>query len=93
MMPKIIVTAEVEDAAKWEQGFRTHGDLFKSQSINHPIQFSITGDNEVVICFEADDVEKYVGDLESPATIEAMTIDGVKRDTVKVRVLDKEFDV
>ncbi len=29
-MPRLVVTAEVEDVAKWEEGFRTHGDLFRS---------------------------------------------------------------
>jgi hypothetical protein len=29
--------------------------------------------------------------LESPATAEAMEADGVKRETVKVYVMDKEF--
>ena len=29
-MPKVVVTAQVEDAAKWEEEFRTHGDLFRS---------------------------------------------------------------
>ena len=26
-MPKVVVTAQVEDATKWEEGFRTHVDL------------------------------------------------------------------
>jgi hypothetical protein len=40
---------------------------------------------------DVDDVDKYFEVLESPATEEAMANDGVKRDTVKVYVLDKEF--
>ena len=91
-MPKVIVTAEVEDAAKWEQGFRTHGDLFKSQTVNSPIHFNVTPQNKVVICFEAEDLDKYLEILDSRATEEAMTFDGVKRDTVKIVPLDKEFD-
>jgi len=31
--------------------------------------------------------------LDSPATAEAMAFDGVKRETVKVFVLDKTFEV
>jgi hypothetical protein len=31
--------------------------------------------------------------MASPATAEAMAFDGVKRETVKVFVLDKEFNV
>ena len=91
-MPIVICTAQVEDAAKWEQGFRTHGKLFNSQTINKPINFNVSGQNEVVICFEPDDVDKYLEILDSPAIEEAMALDGIKRDTVKIVVLDKEFD-
>lgn len=91
-MPKVIVTAEVEDAAKWEEGFRTHGELFRSQTIDKPISFAVTGANQVVVLFEPGDLEKYMQILDSPATAEAMDIDGIKRETVKVVVLDKEFD-
>lgn len=92
-MPKVIITAQLEDAAKWEEGFRTHGELFRSQTINTPIHFSASEQNEVTICFEPDDLNTYFEILDSPATVEAMEFDGVKRDTVKVVVLDKEYDL
>lgn len=91
-MPKVIATAQVEDAAKWERGFRTHGELFKSQTVNSPIHFNVSPENEVVICFEVDDLDKYMEILNSRATEEAMEFDGIKRDTVKIVALDKEFD-
>jgi len=28
-MPKVIVPPQVHDPAKWEAGFRTHGELFR----------------------------------------------------------------
>ncbi len=89
-MAKIIITAKVEDAAKWEEGFRTHGDLLRSMTstVSH---FTISADNELTIYADVDDVDKYFEVLDSPATEEAMTFDGVLRDTVKVAVLDKEF--
>ena len=91
-MPRVIVTADVEDAAKMEKGFRTHGELFRSQTVNKPINFTVTELNQAVVLFEPDDLEKYMQVLDSPATAEAMDFDGVKRETVKVFVLDKEFD-
>jgi len=91
-MPKVIITADVEDLEKWEKGFRTHGKLFKSQTINNPISFTATGKNQVLVLFEPDDLDTYMQILDSPATAEAMTTDGVKRETVKAFVLDKEFD-
>ena len=91
-MPRVIATAQVEDVAKWEKGFRTHGDLFKKQTVNKPIHFNTSTKNEVVICFEPDDLDKYLEILDSKETEKAMDFDGVKRETVKITVLDKEFD-
>ncbi len=89
-MAKIIITAQVEDAAKWEEGFRTHGDLLRSMT-STATYFTISKDNEMTLYADVDDVDKYFEVLESPATQEAMAHDGVMRDTVKVAVLDKEF--
>ena len=91
-MPRVIATAQVEDAAKWEEGFRTHGAHFRSGTTNKPIHFRVTEDNEIAILFEPDDLETFLEVQGSPATEEAMAFDGVKRETVKIFVLDKEFD-
>lgn len=50
-MPKVIAFVPREAATKWEQGPRTHGDLFKSQTVNKPIHFTATKDNEAAVCF------------------------------------------
>ena len=89
-MPRVIITAQVEDSAQWERGFRTHGELLgtMSQSVTH---FATTDNNEVVLYSEPEDLDTYMQVLESEETADAMALDGVKRDTVKVFVLDKEF--
>ena len=92
-MPKVFVKAEVEDVTEWEEGFFTHGDLFRSQTVSSPIEFAVVGDNEIVICFEPEDLDTFLDILESPATAEAMGFDGVNRETVKIHVLDREFDL
>lgn len=92
-MAKVIITAQVEDSKKWEEGFRTHVDLFRLMSISSRIEFATTESNEVALCAEPDDLNKYMEILNSPATAEAMAFDGVKRETVKVFVLDKEVKV
>lgn len=89
-MGKIIITAQVEDSAKWEEGFRTHGELLKSMT-STVTYFTISKDNEVTLYAEPNDVDKFLEVMESPATKEAMAVDGVKRETVKIVVLDKEF--
>ena len=91
-MPKVIATAQVKDAAKWEEGFRTHGDLFTSQTIKKPIHYNVSKQNKIIICFEPEDVDTFLEVLDSRRTEKAMEFDGVKRETVKVVVLDKEFD-
>jgi hypothetical protein len=89
-MPKVIVIAEVEDAVKWEAGFRTHGDYFLTMTLREPIHFTMTG-NEVAIVMEPADLGTFGRVMESQATADAMAFDGVKRETVKTFVLDKEL--
>ena len=89
-MAKVIITAEVEDATKWEAGFRTHGELFRNQTIRR-VDFGFVDTNVVACCFELNDLDTYMRILESPDTAEAMAFDGVKRETVKVFVMNKEF--
>ena len=92
-MPKVVVTAQVEDPVKWEKNFRTHGALFKSQTVTTPVRFATTDGNHVAVCLEPDDLDTCMKILASPATAEAMAFDGVKKETVKVFVLDKELKV
>lgn len=92
MATRVIVIAEVENPKEWEKNFRTHGDLFRSQTVKKPIEFAISG-NQVAVCFRPKDVDKYMEIFESEATAEAMKMDGVKRETAQVFVLDKEFEV
>ncbi len=91
-MPRVIITAQVEDSKKWEELFRTHGDLAREETAT-AIHFSATDNNEVAIYQEVENLNKYFEVLESAATAEAMAGDGVKRDTVKIFVLDKELDL
>ena len=89
-MSMVIITAQVQDPVKWEAGFRTHGDLFRTYTIRTPIHYAIAGD-EVSICMEPESLKSFMEGMESQATAEAMAFDGVKRETVKTFVLDKEM--
>jgi hypothetical protein len=55
-----------------------------------PVNFAVAG-NEVAICFEPENLDTFKRLMESQATAEAMASDGVKRETLKVYVLDKEM--
>ncbi len=90
-MPTVVVTGSFEDSVRWEEGFRTHGDLFQAQGVNSPIQFATADGNRVAVIFEVNDLDKYFEIFESAATSEAMAQDGFKRETAEVFILDKEF--
>ncbi len=91
-MPKVVVIGQVEDTTKWEAGFRTHGDHFKNNmGVTGPIGYVINDGNEVAVCFEPADATKFMGAMDTPENIAAMEQDGIKRETVKVYVMDREF--
>lgn len=92
-MPAVVVTAEVEDGKTWEERFRTHTGLFKDYTVKKPVRFAVGEGNQVTICFEPEDLDTYMASMDSAATAEAMAHDGVKRETVKIVVLDKSLDL
>jgi hypothetical protein len=89
-MPTVILTADVEDGAAWERAYRTHGDLFKAAGLGK-FQYTVGDDGHVVMSTDTDDVDAYMDFIKSQSTQDAMKNDGVKRETVKVFVLDKTF--
>jgi len=92
-MTKVIVTAKVEDLTKWEEGFRTHADLFRNYTVSKPINYAMNEGNEVAVCVEPENFATFMEQFESPATREAMAVDGIIQDSVKLYVLDHDFDV
>ncbi len=92
-MKKVIISAKVEDSAKWERNFRSHTDMFKEANLSRPIELSANDKNEIAMCAEPKDLNKYLELLRQPRTTSAMREDGVKGDTLKGFVLDKEIAV
>jgi hypothetical protein len=91
-MAKIILTFQVEDVSEWEKAFRTHGELFRDLTVISPWSYASSGkDNEIVLYAEVRDLDTCFKAHESPAMAEARAFDGVKLETVKFLVLDKEF--
>jgi len=91
-MPRVLITAEVDDLEKWEKGFRTHGALFGQMAVSR-MEFGTAEGNRVAVCGETADLDAYMKVFNSPATAAAMASDGVKRETVKMFVLSKEVKV
>lgn len=93
-MTTILVLAKCKDQAKWEAGFRTHGDLFRTAyGVSSPVSYGMGEDDYVAACFETSDLAKTTTAVSSPDTAKAMEYDGLVLDTVKVFVLDKELAV
>jgi hypothetical protein len=88
-MPRIVLTAQVEDPSTWEQKYRAHTDLMELGNLSS-VHYTVTDDG-IVMYMEADDLDAYMEFMGSEAVADAMKEDGVKRETVKVHVLDKEF--
>ncbi len=88
-MAKVVIVAKSRDRTKWEQGFRTHGDLIRSATCDSA-SYGIGGDH-VVTCFAPADLAACLNVLNSPAAAAAMKFDGVLPDTVKMFVLDNEL--
>lgn len=93
-MARLIMVGEVEDATAWEARFRSHDELFST--IYGPmgmdaIHFTTTEDNRFALYSEVDDMDAWFRALESPEIEAAMAEDGVKRETVRIHVLDKEL--
>jgi len=94
-MTKIVFTAQVQDAVKWEEGYRAHAPLLREfLGVTKPIHFTTNKEtNEICINVEPDDLEKYLELVGSPEVIEAMEKNGVKRETAKLYILDKVLQV
>jgi hypothetical protein len=88
-MAKVVMTAQVQDGVKWEASFRTHADIFKTYGLRAPVEFTVSG-NDVALCMEPADAQAFVQTISEPQTVEAMKADGVKRETVKMYVLEKK---
>ena len=70
----IAVRAEVEDVDTWRKGFKTHGDLFKSQGVTVTYMGATEG-NSVIGVFETNDVDEFMRVFNDPATEAAMAND------------------
>jgi hypothetical protein len=94
IMAKILVVARCKDQAKWEAGFRSHSDLFRTAyGVSKPVSYGMGDDDYVGSCFETNDLAKTLSAISSPETAKAMESDGLLPETVKVLVFDKELAV
>jgi heme-degrading monooxygenase HmoA len=89
-MTRIVLTARVKDGSKWEKAYRSHGDLFRGAGLG-TMHYTVSDKDRVVIYTDVDDLDAYMKFMASDETRAAMKNDGVKRKSVKLFVLDKEF--
>ena len=85
----IAVRAQVEDLDAWRKGFKTHGDLFKSQGVS-VAYMGTTDENSVIGVFDTNDVDAFMRIFDDPVTAEAMANDRITGG-VELFVLDETF--
>ena len=85
----IAVRAEVEDVSAWREGFKTHGDLFKSQGVANAFM-GADSQNTVIAVFETNDADEFMRVFNDPATARAMENDGITGG-VELFLLDETF--
>ena len=92
-MTRIVITAQVIDTAKWEEGYRAHAPMLReSLGVTKPVNFTTNAEtNEVCISAEPDNLEHYLEMAQSPLIAEAMAKNGVLAETVKFYILDKSL--
>jgi len=93
-MTRIVITAKVKDAVKWEEGYRAHAPMLRQfLGVTKPVHFTTDVEtNEICLNAEPDNLEKYLELAQSPEIAEAMDKNGVIRETVKFYILDKVLD-
>jgi len=90
-MAKVVLTAQVENTTSWEKAFRTHRDLFRDFGLAGVYEYGIGENNEVAVVVDVSDADAFIETLGSPENVAAMKNDGVRRETVKVFVVDREL--
>jgi hypothetical protein len=89
-MPRIVLTATVDDPVEWEKRYLSHGEVFRKvwPEPMPDVHYTVTDERVIAMCMDVNDVEGYFEMLGSPEIADAMKHDGVQRDTVQVYVLD-----
>lgn len=86
----IAVRAEVETADHWKGNFKTHGDLFKNQSVTLA-HMGVANDKIVIAVFETNDPDEFIGIFNDPVTGEAMSEDKITGG-IEMFLLDETFE-
>lgn len=74
----------MEDLRKWEENFRTHGELFRRQTIDGQYDHTMIEDgNRVILCADVSDVDRFFKVLDTRDAEDAKDFDGVNRETIE----------
>lgn len=85
----IAIRAEVESVDHWREKFKTHADLFKSQSVSFAYM-GAANDKTVISVFETNNPDEFVRIFNDPVTAEAMSQDKITGG-VEMFLLDEIF--
>ena len=90
-MPRIVTMMRVEDLDAWLERVPSRGEVYRLLT-EHPVDYGTTDEGEIVLSFEVDDLEVFFRAIRSQAFMEALAVDGIRRETAKIHVLDRKFD-
>ena len=85
----VVVRHEVENAAHWRERFKTHGELFQTQSVSE-IHLGASGDDKVVSVFMTENLDEFLRIFNDTATAEAQANDGITGG-VELYVIDETY--
>ena len=58
-MPRVVVTAEVENLDKFEKGFPTHADLFRQMGISR-MEYATGPGNRIAVSGDTNNLDAYM---------------------------------
>lgn len=95
-MAQLVITAQVDDAERWAERFRSRASFFREMGANayglkSPISYGIGKDNYVTVIEEVSDGKKALEAALSEENKKAMEEDKVKVDTAKFFLVDREL--
>ena len=90
-MPRIVTTMHVDDLDSWLERVPSRGEVYRLLT-GHPVEYGTTDQGEVILSFEVDDLEAFFTAIRSQAFMEVLAVDGVRRETAKIHVLDRKVD-
>ncbi len=85
----VVVRHEVKHADHWREQFKTHGELFQTQSVSE-VHLGACGEDKVVAVFVTTNLDEFLRIFNDAATADAQANDGITGG-VETYVIDETY--